>query len=58
MTDAIFFEIKSESVKGKIHIVRKLTNDIWKCDCWPYIKTGNCKHIEKAKSKKTTENRA
>lgn len=47
------FKIASTSTLGKFYNVVLDTKGFWHCQCFPYLRTGNCKHIEEAKAKNT-----
>lgn len=50
---AIFYQVKSSTIKDKKYNVVHLADGSWKCQCWPFIKKGVCKHIDFIKNKYT-----
>jgi hypothetical protein len=48
MNEAIFYKVKSFTVKDKEYIVRKMLDGSWRCECPAFVfRQKKCNHIRK-----------
>lgn len=47
MDKAKFYKVKSFSDPTKEYTIRQLPSGEWRCECWAFLRWGNCDHLRK-----------